>query len=150
MLQVDGADVEVPDPWGLPPAAYAEMFDLLDDACADLLAPHVVIDLPAELVDGLGVTAATPVSGGDIAQAFRLDTPTGPLFVKTHPDPMPGLFEREAAGLRALRATGADRRARGACGRTPSGLVLEWIDVGAAHGRRARPTSAAGWPPSTA
>lgn len=37
MLQVDGVDVEVPDPWGLAPAAYAAMFDLLQDACADLL-----------------------------------------------------------------------------------------------------------------
>ena len=37
MLQVDGVDVEVPDPWGLPPAAYAAMFDLLHDACRDLL-----------------------------------------------------------------------------------------------------------------
>jgi protein-tyrosine phosphatase len=38
MLQAGGTDVEVPDPWGLEPAAYAEMFDLLHDACADLLA----------------------------------------------------------------------------------------------------------------
>ncbi len=38
MLQVDGEDVEVPDPWGLPPSAYAEMFDLLDAACRELLA----------------------------------------------------------------------------------------------------------------
>jgi protein-tyrosine phosphatase len=38
MLQVDGVDVEVPDPWGMPPAAYTAMFDLLHDACTDLLA----------------------------------------------------------------------------------------------------------------
>ena len=37
MLQVDGVEIEVPDPWGLPPAAYADMFDLLHDACRDLL-----------------------------------------------------------------------------------------------------------------
>ena len=37
LLQLDGADVEVPDPWGRPPADYAEMFDLLDDACRQLL-----------------------------------------------------------------------------------------------------------------
>jgi fructosamine-3-kinase len=86
-------------------------------------------DLPAELIDGLGVTGVRPVHGGDIARSFRLDTPTGPLFAKTHPDPLPGLFEREAAGLRALREAGAVAvpevvRAR------PSGLVLEWIEVG--------------------
>jgi protein-tyrosine phosphatase len=38
MLRVDGDDTEVPDPWGLPPTAYAEMFDLLDTACRQLLA----------------------------------------------------------------------------------------------------------------
>ena len=85
--------------------------------------------LPASLVEGLRVTATTPVSGGDIATAYRVDTPDGPLFVKTLADPRPGMFEREAAGLRALRATGAigvpevvreDRH----------GLVLEWIERG--------------------
>jgi len=88
-----------------------------------------VIDLPAELVGGLGVTAATPVSGGDIARAYRLTTPTGPLFLKTRPDPMAGLFEREAAGLRALRATGTIA-VPDVLREAPSGLVLEWIDVG--------------------
>ena len=38
MLRVDGEDIEVPDPWGLPPSAYAEMFDLLETACRQLLA----------------------------------------------------------------------------------------------------------------
>jgi protein-tyrosine phosphatase len=37
MLQVDGVDVEVPDPWGSPATAYAAMYDLLHAACADLL-----------------------------------------------------------------------------------------------------------------
>lgn len=37
MLQIGGIDVEVPDPWGLPPAAYRTMFDLLHEACTDLL-----------------------------------------------------------------------------------------------------------------
>ena len=87
-------------------------------------------DLPAELLDGLGVTAVRPVSGGDIAQAFRLDTPSGPLFAKTHPDPMPGLFAREAAGLRALGAAGAVAVPEVVRERA-SGLVLQWIDVGA-------------------
>ena len=40
-------------------------------------------------------------------RAYRLDTPDGPLFAKTLAEPRPGMFEREAAGLRALRATGA-------------------------------------------
>ncbi|MET0577568.1 MAG: fructosamine kinase family protein, partial [Ilumatobacteraceae bacterium] len=85
--------------------------------------------LPADLIDGLGVTGATPVSGGDVAQAFRLQTTGGPLFAKTHPAPMPGLFEREAAGLRALRAASVIAVPEVVRER-PSGLVLEWIDVG--------------------
>jgi len=85
--------------------------------------------LPAELIDGLGVTGATRVSGGDVAQAFRLDTPSGPLFAKTHPAPMPGLFEREAAGLRALRAANAVAVPE-VVRECPAGLVLAWIDVG--------------------
>jgi len=86
-------------------------------------------DLPGELIDGLDVAAATPVSGGDIARAYRLTTPEGPLFLKTRPDPMPALFEREAAGLRTLRATGAIAVPQ-VLRERPSGLVLEWIDVG--------------------
>jgi fructosamine-3-kinase len=85
--------------------------------------------LPASLVDGLGVTAATPVSGGDIASAYRLDTPEGPLFAKTLAQPRPGMFEREAAGLRALRATGAIGVPE-VVREDPHGLVLEWIEVG--------------------
>ena len=34
------SDLDVPDPWGLPPSAYAEMFDVLDEACGGLVA-HV-------------------------------------------------------------------------------------------------------------
>ena len=78
----------------------------------------MIAELPAELVAGLDVRAVTPVRGGDIAHAFRLDTPDGPLFAKTHPAPPPALFEREAAGLRRApgdrhrrRAGGAPRRA---------------------------------------
>jgi len=78
------------------------------------------------------VTAVTPVRGGDIARAFRLETATGPLFLKTHDDPAGGMFEREAAGLRALRATGTVAVPE-VVREAPSGLVLEWVEVG---GRR--------------
>jgi fructosamine-3-kinase len=88
-----------------------------------------VTALPAVLVDGLGVTAATPVGGGDIATAYRLDTPSGPLFAKTLAEPRPGMFEREAAGLRALRATGAIGVPE-VVREDPRGLVLEWIEAG--------------------
>ncbi|MET0146926.1 MAG: fructosamine kinase family protein [Ilumatobacteraceae bacterium] len=90
--------------------------------------------IPPDLVEGLDVTRVVAVGGGDISEAFRLDTPAGPMFVKTHPAPLPGLFEREAAGLRALRATGAIAVPEVVRQRA-SGLVLEWIEVG---GRTAR------------
>jgi fructosamine-3-kinase len=87
------------------------------------------MSLPPELVDGLDVTDVTPVHGGDIARSYRLDTPHGPLFAKTHPDPKPSMFEREAAGLRALRSAGAVAVPE-VLRETSSGLVLEWIQVG--------------------
>ncbi len=86
--------------------------------------------LPPELVEGLGVTAAQPVGGGDIAHSFRLETSHGPLFLKTHPSAVGAMFEREAVGLRALRAAGAVAVPE-VVRASPAGLVLEWIDVGA-------------------
>lgn len=96
-------------------------------------------ELPEELIEGLGIRRAAPVPGGDIARAYRLDTAAGPLFLKTHPDPGPQLFEREARGLRALREAappqlGVPRVLRA----SPRGLVLEWIE----QGGRARDTEA--------
>jgi fructosamine-3-kinase len=88
-----------------------------------------VTGLPADLIEGLGVTGASPVRGGDIARSYRLETADGLLFAKTHPDPKPSMFEREAAGLRALRSAGAVAVPE-VVRETPSGLVLEWIDVG--------------------
>jgi protein-tyrosine phosphatase len=32
------ADLDVPDPWGLPPSAYVEMFDVVEAACEGLVA----------------------------------------------------------------------------------------------------------------
>lgn len=89
----------------------------------------MTVDLPTELIDGLGVRAATPLSGGDIARAYRLDTADGPLFLKWHPSPAPDLFAREAAGLRALHDPGAIAVPE-VVREAPAGLVLEWIDVG--------------------
>ncbi|MGB7447792.1 MAG: fructosamine kinase family protein [Ornithinimicrobium sp.] len=84
-------------------------------------------DLPAELTDGLGVESLRPVSGGLIAEVYRGETPTGPVFIKTMRDPQRDFFAGEANGLRALAAT-----------RTlplpevfrdcPSGVVLRWVE----------------------
>ena len=37
VVMLRAGDDDVPDPWGLPPAVYGEMFDILDEACAALL-----------------------------------------------------------------------------------------------------------------
>lgn len=77
------------------------------------------------------MSGATPVSGGDIAHAYRLDTAAGPLFLKCHPNPKPDLFAREATGLRMLRAHASDAlRVPEVLRESPNGLVLEWIEVG--------------------
>ncbi|WP_168582755.1 fructosamine kinase family protein [Gephyromycinifex aptenodytis] len=87
--------------------------------------------LPPELIDGLNVRSVRPVHGGDIAQAYRLDTADGPLFCKTHPSPSPDLFARESAGLAELRAHApALLCVPQVLRESPNGLVLEWIDEG--------------------
>lgn len=87
--------------------------------------------LPAELVSELEVRGVTPLSGGDIARSYRLDTPQGPLFAKTHPSPAPGMFEREAAGLRTLREHAPEELGVPQVLReSAAGLVLEWVEQG--------------------
>lgn len=48
------------------------------------------------------VTAATPVSGGDINQAFRLTTAEGPYFLLVQPQTPASFYTHEVAGLHAL------------------------------------------------
>lgn len=96
--------------------------------------------LPDDLVDGLEIHDATPVSGGDIADAYRIETPDGPLFCKTSRHPTPAMFAREADGLRELREhvpdwIGVPQVVR----ESDSGLVLEWIEL---RGRRSSETEA--------
>lgn len=94
--------------------------------------------LPETLTRGLDVRRATPVSGGDIALAYRLETADGTYFLKTKDRPTPDLFEREAAGLAVLREHAPDDLGVPQVVRADaSGLVLEWIDEGGA-GRAGR------------
>ena len=37
VVMLRAGEADVPDPWGHPPAAYGEMFDILDEACAALV-----------------------------------------------------------------------------------------------------------------
>lgn len=48
------------------------------------------------------VTTATPVSGGDINQAYRLETSEGPYFLLVQPQTPASFYSHEVAGLRAL------------------------------------------------
>ncbi|MDO4920137.1 fructosamine kinase family protein [Kocuria sp.] len=85
--------------------------------------------LPRDLVTGLHASAAHPLSGGDSANAFRLDTPEGPVFAKTMPRVVEGVLPLEAAGLEALRAVAPEEvrvpRVRHV---SEEALALEWIE----------------------
>lgn len=93
---------------------------------------------PAELNRLLhSVTGSTPdsvqaVGGGDISPAWRVQSGPRTWFMKTGPAEQAALFAAEAAGLDALRASGAVRvpmvlghgsTADSAC------LLLEWLDL---------------------
>ena len=72
----------------------------------------------------------TPVSGGSICVAQRLTLDDGAsVFAKSLPDPPPGFFAAEAAGLRWLRSAGAVPVPE-VLVELPSLLALEWIEPG--------------------
>ena len=100
--------------------------------------PEGLSALPSQalpLLEGLGVRSATRVTGGDIAQAYRLDCDGGPRFLKTHPRPQPGMFPREAAGLGALSAHApATLGVPDVLAVSEHALVLEWIERSARAG----------------
>ncbi len=83
--------------------------------------------VPADLTEGFAVGEIRPVSGGSISHVFVGQTPTGPIFFKSRPHPPADFFEREAAGLRALRATGTVPVPE-VLRQRASGLALEWIE----------------------
>lgn len=76
----------------------------------------------------------TPIGGGSINDAYRLDSSHGPFFVKVNSwDRFPGVFEAEANGLQRLKASGALRvPAVIAYGEDhdDSYLLLEWVSQG--------------------
>ena len=77
-----------------------------------LRAGHLDTLLPVrerltELLDD-DVVATTRWSGGDVAEAYRIELRDGrTVFVKTHRSPPPGFFTTEASGLSWLRDAGA-------------------------------------------
>jgi fructosamine-3-kinase len=86
----------------------------------------------------VAVVASTVVRGGDVASAYRFDlADERTVFAKTHPQPPPGFFTTEAAGLRWLREPGDVRvpdvlAVSDGTAEDPAFLVLDWIDVGRA------------------
>ncbi len=88
-----------------------------------------------ELARAVGpIRRTTPVSGGDINDAFRVELATGRMvFVKTHADPPPGMYEAEAAGLAWLRV--GPLRVPEVVAVADRFLALEWLDLDArGHG----------------
>jgi len=83
--------------------------------------------------NGLAVThdcRVTPVGGGDINEAWKLQSGPDSWFLKTGPACSIDMFEAEAEGLRRLQRANAVRvpvpQASGVAGRN-SYLLLEWI-----------------------
>ncbi|MBL1066158.1 fructosamine kinase family protein [Streptomyces sp. 7-21] len=87
---------------------------------------------------GTTVRRLTPVSGGDICDAYRadLDRPAAghgagrTVFAKTRPGAPADFFAAEAAGLERLGATGTVA-VPGVLAAEPGLLVLTWIEPGA-------------------
>ncbi len=88
----------------------------------------------AALAEQLGtpVVEATPVRGGDVAEASKVVLADGRVvFAKTHRDPPPGFFVTEARGLAWLRAAAALPVPEVlAVSDEPAFLALEWIEEG--------------------
>lgn len=86
-----------------------------------------LVTVPADLTEGFVVGEIRPVAGGSISQVFVGQTPRGPIFFKSRTHPPADFYEREAAGLRALRATGTVPVPE-VLRQRASGLALEWIE----------------------
>lgn len=111
----------------------------------DLAVRHAVAERLAEASGHeVEIAAVTPVGGGSINDAFRVELASSPRrgsgrrFVKCHHGGPAAMFEREAEGLAALAAAGGDSPAPlrvpgdplpGAVDGTAF-LVLEWIETG--------------------
>jgi fructosamine-3-kinase len=78
------------------------------------------------------VSATTPVGGGDICRAYRIELSTGErLFAKTRDDAPDGFFAAEAAGLQWLAEASGGVPVPGVRLVTAGLIVLDWVDHGA-------------------
>ena len=94
----------------------------MDDALSDLLEVRL----------GARPVTSSPLSGGDVARARRVELDDGRIvFVKTHDAPPEGFFTTEAAGLRWLADSGTVRVPEVlSVDDDPAHLALAWIDEG--------------------
>jgi fructosamine-3-kinase len=90
-------------------------------------------ELRSALETSIGpIRSITPVGGGDINAAARVETQEARYFVKWNAHPRPRMFEVEARGLNLLACVTALRVPRViAVIDQPAALVLDWIDLGA-------------------
>lgn len=140
-------------------AAHTTYQSILDDAVERLRTGPDPANPLAESIAARGrltLAGQRGIGGGCIADAARLETDTGPLFLKTHPDRDDGMFPAEARGLEALseRIRTPQVVASGSVDGTAY-LLLEWLDLApvndAALGEamaelHAEPQANFGWP----
>ncbi len=129
---------------------YVDEFTIADDAGRTLARAHIRLRGPADSMNGWsGIAAAlrqhairvpdnvapTSVGGGDISAAWRVETESGPIFLKTGTAASQEMFAAEAEGLAELADARAIRvpsvLATGTAGNV-SYLALEWLTFGAA------------------
>lgn len=91
----------------------------------------------AEVEQALGpIRGISPVGGGCISEAHRVDTADGPVFLKHHRHAPAGMFAAEADGLQALQAAAGDGLrvpvvlAMDAAGDGARWIALEWLEPG--------------------
>jgi protein-ribulosamine 3-kinase len=88
-----------------------------------------------QIGDRSAIQSSQPVGGGCINHASRIQTARNVYFLKWNPEPLPGLFEKEAAGLSLLAATQtvnvpvvitfSERTST-----IPAYILLEWLESG--------------------
>ncbi len=99
-----------------------------------MIPPAIAAALEAAL--GAAFERVRPVGGGCINEAVCGEVAGRPVFVKFNRSSPAGMFAAEAAGLRALRATGTLRVPEPlAWSDSPAFLALEYIHAGSAPSR---------------
>lgn len=87
------------------------------------------VDERVEVATGRRVASVERVGGGDVGEAWKVETDQGLLFAKTHRNPPPTLFATEAAGLRWLGEPGA-LPVPEVVETSRELLLLEWVEPG--------------------